>query len=99
MRLSFRKQVFKVKAKESLTYQQTSERFAISTRTLFCWEKRLEPSHNKPATKIDRQALAEDVRKYLALYQRERAKQFGGCQPMIHHALKRLNVTKNTETS
>jgi hypothetical protein len=33
--LDFRKRVFAMKAKEKLTFKQTSKRFGISMRTLF----------------------------------------------------------------
>ena len=41
--LDFRRQVFKVKQKEGLTFQELSDRFDISIRTLFRWEKRIKP--------------------------------------------------------
>ena len=51
--LSFRKHVFALKVKEDLTCKETSIRFGVSMRTLFAWQKRMEPktTRNKPATK------------------------------------------------
>jgi len=49
--LDFRRQVFKVKQKEKLTFQELSDRFDIPIRTLFRWQNRIAPkaTRNKPA--------------------------------------------------
>ena len=93
--LDFRKQVFKVKQKEGLTFEQTSERFSIAMRTLFRWQKRIEPivKRNKPSTKVDMEALAKDVEDNPDSYQHERAKKFGVSQSTIFYALKRLKIS------
>ncbi len=93
--LEFRKHVFKVKQKEQLTFAQTSDRFSIPIRTLFRWQNRIEPKskRNKPATKVDMDALARDVKCNPDLYQHERAKKFGVSQSTIFYALKRLNIS------
>ena len=51
--LIFRKQVFKIKARDKLNDQEVSDRFGISTPTLLPWKKNLSPTlkRNKPATK------------------------------------------------
>lgn len=87
--LDFRKQVFKVKQKENLTFQELSDRFDIPIRTLFRWQKRIEPKskRDKPATKIDMDALDEDVKQHPDSYQYERAKKFGVSQSTIFYAL------------
>ena len=61
--IDFRKQVFKIKSQERLTFEQTGERFGIPIRTLFRWQKRIEPitKRNKPSTKVDMDALRKDV--------------------------------------
>ncbi len=53
-------QVFKVKQKEGLTFEQTSKRFGIPRRTLFRWQLSIAPKTrgNKPATKIDKVLLS-----------------------------------------
>ena len=63
--LDFRRRMLSLKEKQNLTFKQTSERFAVDIRTLFRWQKRLEPktTKDKPATKINMQALKEDVEK------------------------------------
>ena len=93
--LEFRKQVFKIKQKEKLTFEQTSDRFSIPIRTLFRWQHRIEPRkiRNKPATKVDMDLLAKDVKDNPDLYQYERAKKFGVSQSAIFYALKRLKIS------
>jgi len=100
--LDFRQKVFQIKEKRKLTFEQTSDYFDISIRTLFRWSKQLEPKQyrNKPATKIDMDELAKEVKLRPDEYQWERAKRFGVTQSAIQYALKRLGVSykKNTET-
>jgi transposase len=93
--LDFRKRVFAVQKKEELTFLQTSERFHVPMRTLFRWQRRLEPktTRNKPATKIDMAALQRDVKRYPDKYQYERAREFGVTQGAIWFALRRLDVS------
>jgi len=101
--LDFRRQVFKVKQKEQLTFQELSDRFCIPIRTLFRWQQRIEPktTRNKPSTKIDMEVLRKDVQDYPDRYQYERAKVFGVSQSAIFYALKRLNISykKNAVSS
>ena len=65
-----------------------SERFDISIRTLFRWQSKLEPclTRNKPATKIDMEALKKDVEQHPDDYQWERAKRFNVSQSTIGSA-------------
>lgn len=93
--LDFRRQVFKIKQQERLTFEQTSDRFGIPMRTLFRWQQRIEPTlkRNKPSTKIDMNALAKDVKDHPDHYQHERARKFGVTQSAIFYALKRLNIS------
>ena len=101
--IDFRQQVFKVKQKDRLTFQELSDRFDISIRTLFRWKNSITPKtkRNKPATKIDMEALAKDVQEHPDLYQYERAKKFGVSQSAIFYALRRLNISykKNAVSS
>lgn len=93
--LKFRQKVFAVKEKYQLTFEETSERFDVSIRTLFRWEQRLEPKtiRNRPATKLDMDALARHVEDYPDAYQWERAKHFNVARATIYYALKRLNLS------
>ena len=101
--LKFREKVFATKDKFDLTFEETSQRFDIPVRTLFRWQRKLEPctTRNKPATKIDMEALAKDVEMSPNAYLWERAKRFNVRLESIFYALKRLGVSvkKNTQTS
>lgn len=101
--LDYRKRVFAVKEKEQLTFSETSKRFHVSMNTLFRWQRRLEPKtkRNKPATKIDMDALRKDVQRHPDKFQYERAKDFGVTQGAIWFALKRMNISykKNSVAS
>ncbi len=71
--LDFRRKVFETKAKKGSTFEETSQHFGISVRTLFRWQNKIEPcTTRKPATRIDMGALLEDVRQYPDAYHHER---------------------------
>ena len=100
--LDFRQRVFAYKEKHQLTFEQTSKHFGINIATLFRWQKRLEPctTRNRPATKVDMDALIKDIEAFPDDYQWERAKRLNVTQPGIHYALKRLKIRfkKNSKT-
>lgn len=93
--LDFRKHVFKIKEKDNLTFQELNKRFDVPLRTLFRWQKRIEPKtkRNKPATKVNMEELRKDVECNPDSYQYERAERLGVCQSAIFYALKRLSIT------
>ena len=93
--LDFRQKVFELKEKKGLTFEETSEHFAISIRTLFRWQSKLEPctTRNKPASKLDMDALANDVETFPDDYQWERGERLGVRQSTIHYALVRLGIS------
>lgn len=93
--LDFRKRVFAIKKKEGLTFSKTSKRFHIDMRTLFRWQRRLEPktTRNKPATKIDMQRLREDVQKRPDAFLSERADSLKVSVSCVFYALKRLEIS------
>lgn len=93
--LDFRRRIFAIKEKQELSFSETSKRFDVPMRTLFRWKKRMEPKikRNKPATKIDMEALRNNVKEYPDLYQYERAEKFGVTQGAIWFALKRLGIS------
>ena len=99
--LDFRKQVFKVKEKNKFTFEETSEHFGITIRTLFRWSKRLEAKlkRNKPASKVDMKRLEKDVRNHPDAYQYERAEKLGVTQSAIYYALKRLGISVKKNSS
>lgn len=93
--LDFRQRVLAHKEEKELTFEQTSEHFNVSLRTLFRWANDITPctQRNKPATKVDMLALEKDVQSNPDDYQWERAKRLGVTQPTIHYALKRIKIT------
>jgi transposase len=74
----FRRKVLSIKAEEELTFEETAKRFGIGKTSLLRWSTRLEPktTRYKPTTKIDMQALREDIKSYPDAYHYERAKRF-----------------------
>lgn len=100
--LDFRQKVFEVKDEENLTFEQVSKRFKVGMRTLFRWNKRIEPkkTRNKPTVKIDMNKLKEDVKERPDDFQHERAERFGVSQWGMGLALRRLKVSykKNVES-
>lgn len=102
--LDFRKKVLAVKERESLSFEEVALRFDIGSKnTVFRWTKQLEPckTRNKPATKIDMDALSRDLLLYPDGYQYERAGRLGVSESCVQAALKRLSISrkKNTQTS
>ena len=96
--LDFRTKVFRIKEKKGLTFEQVSDHFDISIRTLFRWQKKLEPTmtRNKPATKINMDGLEKDIERHPDDYQWEPGKRLGVTQSAIHYALQRLGVSYKT---
>jgi len=93
--IDFRKHVFKIKDQEKLNDQEVCVRFGISTRTLYRWKKNIHPveKRNKPATKINMEALRKHVQEYPDAYQYERASFFGVSANCILYALRRLKLS------
>src|SRR5262249_22442343 len=100
---SFRRKVLSVREKEGLTIAQVAKRFCVGVASVTRWVKNPDPktTRNKPATKINMEALAQDVRDYPDAYQFERAKRLKASTQGINHALKRLGVSykKNPASS
>jgi len=101
--LDFRRKVLSVRKAEGLTIAQVSVRFGVGIASVTRWLKRIEPqlTRIKPATKINRIALARDVREHPDAYLHERASRFGASVQGISHALRRMNITykKSPDTS
>lgn len=91
----FRKKVLSIKEKESLSFAKIAKRFDIGIATVVRWAKNIESktSRNKPATKINMEALMRDVEAYPDAYQYERAQRLNVSKTGIGYALKRLGVT------
>lgn len=102
--LSFRRRALRVQEQESLTNQQTADRFGVGIATIARWRQRIEPKpypKGRKGGKLDMEQLREDVQAYPDDYQYERAARFGVFPRTIGRALKRLGVTykKNTASS
>jgi len=101
--LDFRKKVLSIRSKESLSFAQVAKRFGVSVNSVFLWSKRLEPRRTKirPATKIDRETLMEDITKYPDAFNYERAHRLNVSASGICCAMKRLRISykKNTQPS
>ena len=71
----FRQHVLDYKEEHELTFEQTSQHFDISCRSLFRWADKVEPctKRNKPATKVDMEQLRCDVESHPDDYQCFRA--------------------------
>jgi transposase len=91
----FREKVLQIKTKKSLSIAKASERFGIGTTTLVNWLKGKIPENrrSKPATKIDMEALAVDIKEHPDGYSYERARRLGCSKNGVWYALKRLGVT------
>lgn len=93
--LDFRQKVVSTRAQESLTMEETAQRFGVGIASLARWLKNIVPqeTRDKPATKIDMVALAQDIEAHPDAYQYERAQRLGVCTQCVNYALRRLGVT------
>lgn len=100
--LDFRMKVLLIKEKENLSFRKAAKRFDVGVASIMRWSKNPKPlkNRNKPATKIDMEALKKDIQENPDAYQYERAKKLGVSQTGIWHAMNRLNVSykKNFQT-
>ena len=64
--VDFRRKVLSVRSQERLTFQQVADRFGVGGASVVRWSRCLEPqlTRNKPATRINMDALARDVEAY-----------------------------------
>ncbi|MCP4051282.1 MAG: transposase, partial [bacterium] len=71
----FRKKVFEIKKKDNLSTKEVARRFGISSRSIFRWRHKPDPckKRGEPATKIDMEALKEDINLNPDAYLEERA--------------------------
>jgi transposase len=93
--VDFRQKVLAIRKQEKLSYAEAAKRFGVNAASIFRWTLRLEPqpTHNKPATKVNMEALKHDVEQNPDAYQHERAKLLGVHRSTIGFALKRLNIS------
>ena len=101
--LSFRKKVLKVKENEGLSFAGVAKKFGISKAAIFRWTKQIVPQkqRNRKWSKIDAQALKNDIEHFPDSYCYERAKRLGCSATGIRDAMYRLGVSykKNSKAS
>jgi transposase len=101
--LDFRLHVLHVKKEKDLSFCETAKRFGVGIASIVRWVKKPEPQthRHKLPTKLNMDALKQDIELYPDAYQYERGERLGVSSMGIWHALKRLNVTykKNTQAS
>ena len=75
--------------------------FGISRKTIYRWLQLPDDfsgyRRKTYRSKLDKQALADDVQRYPDDYLRERAKRFGVTPQTIWYALKQLNIVKKND--
>jgi hypothetical protein len=83
-------------SEKKLTLKEAAERFGVGSVSVSRWQKNLEPilTRNKPAIKIDRDALAKDLADYPDSYLYERAERFAVSVSGICSAMKRLGFSR-----
>ncbi|WP_416430794.1 IS630 transposase-related protein [Piscirickettsia salmonis] len=66
--VEFRRKVFKLKEKKGLTYEEVSELFGVSMRTLFRWNTRIEIKKKAPKPRAINLEELKRKRRYLGRY-------------------------------
>lgn len=99
--IDFRKKVLAIKERDQMSFDAVAKRFGVGKMSVFRWSRRIEAqsTRNKPATKINMEALKRDVEQYPDAYQYERAKRLGVSQRGIGYALKRLGIRRKRKRS
>jgi transposase len=99
--LDFRLKALAVKEKEGLSFAKTAERFYVGVASVVRWARKPEPqtNRNKPATKINMEALKQDILLYPDAYQYERAERLHVSATGIWYAVQRLGVTYKKNSS
>lgn len=99
----FRKKLLSVKEKEGLTNEEAAKRFGVGKESVSRWKSNPNPvfKRNRPAQKIDMEALKKDVEEHPDDFIYERAERFSVSDSGMRYALKRLGISrkKNTKTS
>ena len=99
--IDFRRKVLAIREQDQLSIAETARRFGVGSASITRWLKRLEPQahRHKPATRVDRMALACDVRQHPDAYQRERAQRLSCSEKGIGHALRRMGISRKKNTA
>ena len=96
-----RRQAWLIKQREQLSFEAIAKRLGVGKASVLRCSKPTEAKRtgNKPATKIDMEALKQDVEQYPDAYQYERAERLGVSQRGIGYALKRLGISRKKKRS
>ena len=82
--------------KEGLKIEEAAKRFGVGTASVSRWKINPEPTftRNRPAQKIDMDALKKDVEINPDSYIYERAERFSVSNSGMRYALKRLGISR-----
>ena len=100
--LDMRKQVLKIRREEGLSMAEVAERFGVGVASVMRWSKNIEcVKKRNRSSKIDKEALKQDVEQYPDAYQFERATRLGVSEYCVWYALKHMGITykKNSAAS
>jgi transposase len=101
--LDFRQKILKIRDSENLSMAEVAKRFGVGVTSVMRWSKKIQPkpTRERPAIKLDMEALKKDLELYPDAYLIERAKRLNVSRNAIWYALKRLKVTykKNSSAS
>ena len=92
----FRKKLLSVMEKEGLTIEEAAKRFAVGKVSVSRWKNNPDPifKRNRPAQKIDMDALKKDVELNPDSFIYERAERFSMSNSGMRYALKRLGISR-----
>ena len=77
--IDFRRRALLIKEPDQLSFEATANRFGVGQSSVFRGSKPIEVrrTRDKPATKIDMEALEQNAQTYPEAYQYERAERLG----------------------
>lgn len=77
-------------------FEATAKRFGVSQMSVFRWSKQIQAQStgHKTVTKIDMEALKQEVQTQPEAYQYERAERLGVSRRGRGYALKRLGISR-----
>ncbi len=92
--LDMRQKILKIRREECLSMANVAKCFGVGVASVMRWSNNIECiKKRKRSTKIDIEALKQDVEEYPDAYQYERATRLGVGEHCVWYALKLLNVT------
>lgn len=94
--LDFRQKALELINDKGMSYRKASALLGVSTRTLQNWQANIDIKTKREVkpTKIDDEALLQDVQDYPYDYLYERARRFNCTDMGIYKALKRLGISR-----